>query len=143
MQTFELFVFFISAAVALNISLYSDNDCQIRQGADFDTSPLDDLAASPLIDLTWILLSLVRSFRLNRTLTQIEQLDFSATSDQEHQTCTGFIESYWNLGPSCRTLDAAATCIRLWINEGLSNGMEGPGWGLNDTTWVKSPGTGN
>ena len=117
---------------AIDISFYGDDDCQISQGGSLNFTDQVN---------TWYGIEPFQSFRLNRTLTQIEQLDFSTTTDD--QICTEFIESYWNLRSSCRALSENATCVHLWTNSGLLNGTLGPGWGLNDTTWVKWSETGN
>lgn len=73
-----------------------------------------------------------RSFRLNRTLEEQEQLDISVTDDysswypdkelglHNSSSCTTFLQSYYatNGSTACHNTPPF-TCYRLWNNPGL------------------------
>ena len=112
----------IAAYDALNIRFFRNPDCT------------GDLGSGDLTDiLGWAYIQPFQSFALNRSMTATEQLDFSASGDLVQ--CTGFLESVWNWGTSCRSVNTT-TCVRLWTNTGPINNSLGIGWGWNGTGWT-------
>ena len=119
----------------LHMNVFQNGDCTGNQ----ETINLTDIAGcGPLRPF--------RSFMLNRSMTEVEQLDFSANTSGNFALdsldhCVGFLQSIWNWDTSCRSVNAS-TCVTLWTNTGPSDDSFGVGWGWNGTTWVNMTGNG-